>query len=283
VDLIITFLAAMSGALVGGSVGVYLLFPRLRLNRAELDAVRGKLQENESSLKTATATIEGLRKQNKEQEQTIRQGGEILKEKQKQLETELAQRAAAEHRVQELAKNATMKEEAAAEGDAQAKEANDRAAEELRRRLASYEVQLGAAERQIQQIAEEAEGATTESAELRHRCEQEAADRAALEEQLSSERKQAQAFAVRITELENELVRIGQQLGEERQSAANRMELLLKAQENLSHLVQAAGGTGTVNGNGDGSKWPASSAHAETGGSATQARPSEAEPVAALN
>jgi len=48
VDLIITFLAAMSGALEGGSVGVYLLFPRLRLNRAELDGVRGKLQENES-------------------------------------------------------------------------------------------------------------------------------------------------------------------------------------------------------------------------------------------
>jgi len=283
VDLIITFLAAMSGALVGGSVGVYLLFPRLRLNRAELDGVRGKLQENESSLKTATATIDGLRRQMEEQEQTIRQGGEILKEKQKQLETEHAQRAAAEQRIEELAKNAAMKEEAAAEGDARDKEASDLAAEDLRRRLASYEVQLGAAERQIQQIAEKAEGATTESAELRQRCEQEAADRAALEEKLSSERKRAQEFAARVTELENELVRIGQQLGEERQSAANRMELLLKAQENLSHLVQAAGGAGTVNGNGDGSNWPALPARAEAGGSATQAVASETEPVAALN
>jgi len=153
----------------------------------------------------------------------------------------------------------------------------------LQQRLASYQVQLEAAERQIRQIAEKAEGATTESAELRQRCEQEATDRAALEEQLSSERRQAQEFAGRITELEKELVRIGQQLGEERQSAANRMDLLVKAQENLSQLVEAAGRAGTISGNGDGGNRPALPAPVEAGGSASQGHVSETELVAALN
>jgi chromosome segregation ATPase len=249
-DLIIAFLAAMSGALVGASLGVFVLSHRLRPGGAELDAVRTKLQSSEFSLKTATANIDRMRQQIEEQEQAIRQAGAALQEKQQQLDKEAAERATAGQRVEELTREVAQKQEAPPEIDPKAKEESDRAAEELRLRLASYEAQVEATDWQIRQLTEHAEAVSAESAGLRERCEQEEKRRAALEGQLTVERQQSQEFAARITELESDLSRTGLQLQEVKQSAATRMELLVKAQENLSHLVQAAGGVAAGNGNG---------------------------------
>src|ERR1017187_4296088 len=69
-ELIVTILASISGALIGTSVGIYLLYRKLRpITGAELDLTRGKLRSTEFSLTAATANMENLKKQLAEREQ----------------------------------------------------------------------------------------------------------------------------------------------------------------------------------------------------------------------
>jgi septal ring factor EnvC (AmiA/AmiB activator) len=71
-ELIVTLLASISGALIGTSVGIYLLYRKLRpITGAELDLTRGKLRSTEFSLAAAVANVENLKKQVAEREQQI--------------------------------------------------------------------------------------------------------------------------------------------------------------------------------------------------------------------
>jgi chromosome segregation ATPase len=251
-ELVVTFLASISGALIGASVGIYMLFPKLMPDKSELDSVRNKLRNSESSLKTANASIDTLRAQIEKHEQAIQLGADMLKEKQKQLETEASYHAAAERKVDELEAKAHMKAEQSAGADAQAREAAERAEEELRQRVASYQSQLEAGERQIQQLTVTLKEAVAETIELRQRSEQAHGDRATLAEQLGTERTRSQQFLGRIAELQADVLRIENQLQEERQSSASRMDLLVRAQESLSQLVQAAAPAPKAGQNGNG-------------------------------
>ena len=71
-ELIVTLLASIGGALIGTSVGIFLLYRKLRpITGAELDLTRGKLRSTEFSLSSMTANLENLRKQLAERERQL--------------------------------------------------------------------------------------------------------------------------------------------------------------------------------------------------------------------
>jgi len=171
---------------------------------------------------TASATIEELRKRLDENAYTAQQHEETLHEKQTLLEVELSRRTAAEQRIDELGKQVALKEAARAESEVR------------------LQTKLDDAERRLLELANQAQTKISESADLRQRCEEHAQQKETLEARLTEARKQQQELTARISELESELSHTGDQLREERQSAANRMDLLVKAQQSLAQLVQAA-------------------------------------------
>src|ERR1700761_3031891 len=84
-ELIVLLLSSISGALIGTSVGIYLLYRKLRpITGAELDLTRGKLRSTEFSLASTTANLEKLRKQLEEREQKFAE----VNDKARELETE---------------------------------------------------------------------------------------------------------------------------------------------------------------------------------------------------
>jgi chromosome segregation ATPase len=224
-ELIVTFLFTMSGALIGTTIGLLMMFRRFRLpSQAELDTLRGNLETVESSLAAATTVSENLRKQVAERDRSIQESSQQLNEKQRQLgfaiaeaEKAAAERAAAEQKAAALT-------ERRAELEAQLEEERTRVAEQAGRQLASYEAQLDAGKLQIQEVGGKVARLTVECAELKA--------------QLGTERERSGQLAGQIAELQSD-----------RQSAAKGIELLLMAQQNLSRFLQPVC-EGGPNGNG---------------------------------
>jgi len=219
-ELIVLLLSSISGALIGTSVGIYLLYRKLRpITGAELDLTRGKLRSTEYSLSTATANLDNLRKQLEEREQAAQESSQQL--------------SAAEEKAREL--------------EARVRDETKAAAESASRQIASYEDQIDADERQIQELNGQVARLNAELALIKDHFEQESHSRAALDTQLSAEFDHSRGLASRIAELEAERSHFDLTLQEERQSAAKGIELLLMAQENLTRVFKPAPAHGVPN------------------------------------
>jgi len=142
----------MSGALIGTTIGLLMMFRRFRLpSQAELDTLRGNLKTVESSLAAATAVAENLRKQIAERDRTIHERSEELNEQQRQLgfakaeaEKAAAQRSAVEQKAHELAAEVAEMAERRAELEARLEEEKIHVVEQAGQRVASYEARLDA-------------------------------------------------------------------------------------------------------------------------------------------
>lgn len=217
-ELIVTLLASIGGALIGTSVGIYLLYRKLRpITGAELDLTRGKLRSTEFSLAAAVANVENLKKQVAEREQQIA----AIEEKTHATDAETA----------ELRRQLAGQE-------AKVQEATKAVADTAGRQLASYESQIDADERQIKELTGQVGRLAAELSQFRHDLDQETQGRTSLEAQLSAEHEHSRRLACRIAELEAERSHFDLTLQEERQSAAKGIELLLMAQENLKRVFR---------------------------------------------
>jgi chromosome segregation ATPase len=217
-ELIVTLLASISGALIGTSVGIYLLYRKLRpITGAELDLTRGKLRSTEFSLAAAVANVENLKKLVTEREQQIA----AIEEKTHAMEAETA----------ELHRQLAGQE-------AKVQEATKAVADTAGRQLASYESQIDADERQIKELTGQVGRLAAELNQFKHDLDQETQGRTSLEAQLSAEHEHSRRLACRIAELEAERSHFDLTLQEERQSAAKGIELLLMAQENLKRVFR---------------------------------------------
>jgi chromosome segregation ATPase len=230
-ELIVTFLCTMSGALIGTTVGLLLMFRRFRPpSQAELDTLRGNLETAESSLAAATAGSENLRKQLAERDRSFHESGEELNQKQRELgfaiaeaEKAAAQCSAAEQKARELSAELAEIAERRAELEARLEEEKNRVAEQAGQQVALYEARLDADRLRIQELGGEVARLTAECAELKA--------------QLGEELERSGQLTGQIAELNSE-----------RQSAAKGIELLLMAQQNLSRFLKPACESGS-NGN----------------------------------
>ncbi len=222
-ELIVTILCTMSGALIGTAVGLLLMFRKFRPpSQAELDSLRGNLQAAEASLAAATAVSENLRKQIAERDRSLHASSEELNEKQRQLgfaiaeaEKAAAERSAAEQKARELSAEAAEITGRRAELEAKLEEEKNRVAEQAGQQAASYEARLDADRLRIQELGGEVARLTAECAELKA--------------QLGTELERSGQLTGQIAELQND-----------RQSAAKGIELLLAAQQNLSRFLKPA-------------------------------------------
>src|SRR5579872_5854200 len=120
-ELFSFLLLSISGALIGSSAGVFLLYRKLRpITGAELDLTRGKLRSTEFSLASANASIEKLRKQLEERDHQAT----AAEEKNRELETALRQHVA--------------------EQDAKINDEAKAVAESASRQIAGYEARIDA-------------------------------------------------------------------------------------------------------------------------------------------
>ena len=217
-ELIVPLLSSTGGAVIGTSVGIYLLYRKLRpITGAELDLTRGKLRSTEFSLSAATANLENLKKQFAEREQQFASADE----KTRAVEAEVAGLR------QQLA-----------EYEAKAQDATKAVAETASRQLASYESQIDADDRQIKELSGQVGRLAAELNQYKIDLDQEAHGRTSLEAQLSAEHEHSRRLACRIAELEAERSHFDITMQEERQSAAKGIELLLMAQENLKRVFR---------------------------------------------
>ena len=217
-ELIVTLLASISGALIGTSVGIYLLYRKLRpITGAELDLTRGKLRSTEFSLAAATANIENLKKQLTDRDQQI---------------------AAAEEKAHASEAAAGELRQQIAGDEIRLQEATKAVAETASRQLASYESQIDADGRQINELTGQVSRLAAELNQYRTDLDQESQSRSTLEAQLSAEHEHSRRLACRIAELEAERSHFDLTLQEERESAAKGIELLLMAQENLKRVFR---------------------------------------------
>jgi chromosome segregation ATPase len=232
-ELIVTFLFTMSGALIGTAIGLLLMFRRFRLpSQAELDTLRGSLQTAESCLAAATTASENLRKQIAERDRSIHESSEELNEKQRQLgfaiaeaEKAAAQRSAAEQKALELSAEVAEMTARRAELEARLEEEKNRVVEQAGQQVA-----------QIQELGAEVSRLTAECADLNAR--------------LGTELERSGQMTGQIAELQSD-----------RQSAAKGIELLLMAQQNLSRFLKPASEGGT---NGTDGRVPVEAAMADT-------------------
>jgi chromosome segregation ATPase len=276
-DIIVTILAAMSGALIGSSTGIFLMYRKLRpVNAAELDALRSKVRTTEFDLNSAVANGVKLKKEIAEHASKVQ--GEVV-EKQRQLDAavaakdlESAHRNAAERRIAELiaevdvnkARHAEVEAKArdleakAAEWEAKGAEGSGPAGEEQQRQLAAFQAQVETGGRKIEELTEQVARLAAEAAELKQRSEDAGKARAALEAELkqqseeagktrtaleadlAGERERLHVLTAQVSELRSELSAQDVRMQEERESAAKGMELLVMAQQNLSRVIQAA-------------------------------------------
>jgi chromosome segregation ATPase len=276
-DLIVMILAAMSGALIGSSTGIFLMYRKLRpLNAVELDALRSKVRTTEFDLNAAIANGVKLKKEVAEQASKV---NEEAVEKQRQLDAALAakdlesaHRSAAEQRIAELIAEADARKARQAEVEAKAKDLEAKAAgleakgaespspasEEQHRQLAAFQAQVETGGRQIQELTEQVTRLAAEAAELKQRSDEAEKARTALEADLkqrsdeaekvrttleadlTSERQRLHVLTEQVSELQSERSAQDVRMQEERESAAKGMELLVMAQQNLSRAIQAA-------------------------------------------
>ena len=258
-DLIVMILAAMSGALIGSSTGIFLMYRKLRpLNAVELDALRSKVRTTEFDLNAAIANGVKLKKEVAEQASKV---NEEAVEKQRQLDAALAakdlesaHRSAAEQRIAELIAEADARKARQAEVEAKAKDLEAKAAdleakgaespspasEEQQRQLAAFQAQVETGGRQIQELTEQVTRLAAEAAELKQRSDEAEKVRKKLEADLTSERQRLHVLTEQVSELQSERSAQDIRMQEERESAAKGMELLVMAQQNLSRAIQAA-------------------------------------------
>lgn len=214
-DLIVVLLSSISGALIGTSVGIYLLYRKLRpITGAELDLTRGKLRSTEFSLASANASLENMRKQ---------------------LEERDAQFSAAEEKAREL--ETTLRRQVA-EQEGKINDEAKAVAETASRQIAVFEARVDADDRQIVELSGQVARLTSELDLLREHFTEESTGRNSLEQQLSMEHENSRRLASRVAELEAERSHFDLTLQEERQSAARGIELLLMAQENLARVFK---------------------------------------------
>ncbi len=209
-DLIVMILAAMSGALIGSSTGIFLMYRKLRpVNAVELDALRSKVRTTEFDLNAAIANSARLKKEAAEQASKV---SDEAMEKQKQLEAalaakdlEAAHRNAAEQRIAELIAEADAGKARHAEIEAKAKELEAKAAEleakgaeglspaseEEKRQLAALQEQVESGGRRIQELTEQATRLTAEAAEFKQRSDEAEKMRTALEADLKQRSEEA--------------------------------------------------------------------------------------------
>src|ERR1017187_6004072 len=199
-ELIVILLAAMSGALIGSSTGIFLMYRKLRpLNAADLNALRSKVRTTEFDLNAAIANGAKLKKEVAEQASKV--SDEVV-EKQRQLEAalaakdlEAAHRNAAEQRIAELIAEADAGKARHAEVEAKAKELEAKAAEmegktaggpspaseEQQRQLAVSQAQVETGGRQIRELTEQVTRLAAEASELKQRSDEAEKARVALE------------------------------------------------------------------------------------------------------
>jgi chromosome segregation ATPase len=258
-DPILIVLCTTAGAVVGTSVGILLLHRKLRppITETELAGLRIRLETNEASLADANANVMDLRKQIAAREQTIQEGSEAFKEKQQQLDLmsadvqrEAAHRSAAERSAEELtAQVSTLTGE---RGKLQARlQEESKVLDEKKTQVASLEPQLEAEKKQVHELTGQVGRLTAESAELKSSVEQEKGRSVFLEAQLAADQERLTMLTSQLAEMQAERQRFDTRLQEERQSARKGMELLLMAQEKLSHMFKPAG-ENSQNGNGNG-------------------------------
>jgi chromosome segregation ATPase len=230
-ELIVTLLSSISGALIGTSVGIYLLYRKLRpITGAELDLTRGKLRSTEFSLSAATANLENLKKQVAEREQLL---------------------SAAEEKTRAVEAEAADLRQQLNEHQAKVQDATKAVTETASRQLASYESQIDADDRQIKELTGQVGRLAVELSQFKTDLDQETQGRSALENQLSAEHEHSRRLACRIAELEAERSHFDITLQEERQSAAKGIELLLMAQENLRRVFRTVQPEPSARENGD--------------------------------
>jgi chromosome segregation ATPase len=255
-DPTIIAITTAAGALFGTAVGILLFRRKMRppITDSELADLKVKVQTGESSLATASANLEDLRKQIALQERALLQNGEDLKKRQEQLDAqsaetqkEKARRSAAEQSVQEISAKAVLLTEQCAKLEAGVRESQSLVAQQATQ-LASAADELSAEKRKIQELTEQTAHLTSESAEFKRVGEQEARLRGLLEVQLNAEQERIRQITVRVSELETERLQLEIKLQEESRSAAKGLELLVMAQENLASAFKSLG-TGGPNGN----------------------------------
>jgi chromosome segregation ATPase len=284
-DLIVMILAAMSGALVGSSTGIFLMYRKLRpVNAAELDALRTKVRTTEFDLNAAIGNGVKLKKELAGQASKV---NEEVVEKQRQLDAALAakdlesaHRNAAEQRIAELITEADARKARQAEVEAKAKELEAKAAEmegktaggpspaseEQQRQLAVSQAQVETGGRQIRELTEQVTRLAAEASELKQRSDEAEKARVALEAEwkqrsdeagkartalevdLTGERERLHILTEQVSELRSERSAQDMRMLEERESAAKGMELLVMAQQNLSRVIQAAAEAPAANG-----------------------------------
>lgn len=258
-DPILIVLCTTAGAVVGTSVGILLLHRKLRppITETELAGLRIRLETNEAFLAEANANVMELRKQIAAHEQTIQQDREAFKEKQQQLglmsadvQREAAHRSAAERSAEQLsAQVATLTEE---RGKLEARlKVESQVLDEKKTQVASLEPQLEAEKKQVHELTGQVSRLTAELAELKSSVEQENRRCVFLEAQLASDQERLKMLTSQLAEMQTERLLFDARLQEERQAARKGMELLLMAQENLSHMFNLAGEK-SQNGNGNG-------------------------------
>ena len=249
-ELSTIFMSTTIGALVGTMVGVLLMSRKIRLpiSAGDLAALRSKLETAESSLAAANTALDDVRKQLAERDQTLQQTSAELKDK-----TELLDRATQDAEKQKLHRsvNEQLSQELNTQNATLLRERNELEAKlederritvEKTRQLASVEAQFDAARRQIEELTGRIDGLTAESAALNRFREQESRHRASLETQLTVEQERVQQLSRQVAELEANRSHLETKLGEERQSAARGMELLMRAQENFSRVLNPVNG-----------------------------------------
>ena len=225
-DPLITLLTTAIGAVAGTSVGLMILYRRLRppISDSELADLKAKLRSNESSLAAATANLEDLRKQLAFQEKTILQNGADLQKRQEQLDLKSAEvqkekilRSAAEESAEELTSELSILRKQCSRFEGQVTEASNLASERGAR-LASLEPELEVARNKLKELAEQAARVATETAELKRASEHEAGMRAALEAELEAAR-------TRIAEMSDQTTRSITEAGECKRIAEHEVRL----------------------------------------------------------
>jgi chromosome segregation ATPase len=255
-DLIVIILAAMSGALIGSSTGIFLMYRKLRpVNAADLDALRTKVRTAEFDLNAALANGVKLKKEVAEQASKAQ---DAVVEKQRQLDAalaaknlEAAHRNAAEDRIAELIAEAdaakarraeveakaTELEAKAKELEAKAAESLSAAGEEQQRQLAALQAQVETGGRQILELTAQVANAAAEAAESKQRAEEAEQARTALaaewKQRLEETEKVRTALEAEWTQRSDEAARARAALEAELTSGRERLHVLT---EQLSQL-----------------------------------------------
>jgi chromosome segregation protein len=244
------FLCTTIGALVGTMVGILLMNRKVRLpiTGADLTALRTKLQSAEASLAASNATVEDLRKQISERDQSVQQKTEELKKKQEQfdqaraeIEKDKLQRSVTEQLGQDLNTQNTALVKARNELESKMEMQTALAAERASQ-IAGLETQLAAEKYQVADLSAQLQRVTADGVALSHSQEQERRQRISLEAELSTAQERIRQLTEHVAELESERSLLSRDLIEERESASRGMELLMKAQENLSRAAKPVRG-----------------------------------------